>query len=349
MIPTLQEIANALGVSKATVSFALRNSPKIPLETRQKVQEAATRMGYKPNALVGVFMSHLRASRPVAYQATLAWATSHSSEEGWTTNRAAARYYEGAKIRCEERGYRLEIFWTRQPGMTRRRQKEIFDARGIRGVLVNSLPASMGHISLDFSHLAALTCGYSVVRPNIDRVACDIYRTVLMLLRKARFFGYKRIGVLYPQFLDQRMDYLITAAVHTFALHLPRNREVISLIFDGKIDSSSAIKQWLDRERPDFVMGQSAHYAGLIRETGRKIPEDIGFALLERAPDAEDYAGMNQNHELTGAYAADLVIQKIQMNEFGLPTHPRITLVQADWIDGPTVRHIAPLRGKSST
>ncbi len=47
--PTLVDIANATGVSKATVSLVLRNSPTIPKRTHERVLEAAKNLGYVYN------------------------------------------------------------------------------------------------------------------------------------------------------------------------------------------------------------------------------------------------------------------------------------------------------------
>jgi DNA-binding LacI/PurR family transcriptional regulator len=50
---TSRQIADRLGVSQATVSRVLRNAPgyQYSLETRQRIQEEAKRMGYRPHAI----------------------------------------------------------------------------------------------------------------------------------------------------------------------------------------------------------------------------------------------------------------------------------------------------------
>ncbi len=51
---TMQDIARAAGVSQSTVSRVLNDTPtSVPIaaETRQRVQEVATRLGYRPNPL----------------------------------------------------------------------------------------------------------------------------------------------------------------------------------------------------------------------------------------------------------------------------------------------------------
>ena len=47
--PTLRSLAEITGLGISTVSQALRNSPEIASETRERVQLAAKQMGYRPN------------------------------------------------------------------------------------------------------------------------------------------------------------------------------------------------------------------------------------------------------------------------------------------------------------
>ena len=48
---TLEDIASATGVSRATVSRALNDHPDISEATKQRVSEAARSMGYHANLL----------------------------------------------------------------------------------------------------------------------------------------------------------------------------------------------------------------------------------------------------------------------------------------------------------
>lgn len=56
---TIYDIANKLNLSASTVSRALQNNKIINIETRKKVQECATEMGYRSNA----FASNLRTQK----------------------------------------------------------------------------------------------------------------------------------------------------------------------------------------------------------------------------------------------------------------------------------------------
>jgi DNA-binding LacI/PurR family transcriptional regulator len=48
---TIQDVANAAGVSPSTISRALADSPRVKLETRRRVQQLAQEMGYMPSAI----------------------------------------------------------------------------------------------------------------------------------------------------------------------------------------------------------------------------------------------------------------------------------------------------------
>lgn len=51
MAGTLDQVAKIAGVSRATVSRVVNNSPKVSPETREKVQNAIEESGYKPHAV----------------------------------------------------------------------------------------------------------------------------------------------------------------------------------------------------------------------------------------------------------------------------------------------------------
>ncbi|MCP8690207.1 LacI family DNA-binding transcriptional regulator, partial [Marinobacterium sedimentorum] len=46
---TLQDIADHLGLSRATVSRALNDFPEVNAKTKALVREAAHKLGYRPN------------------------------------------------------------------------------------------------------------------------------------------------------------------------------------------------------------------------------------------------------------------------------------------------------------
>ena len=51
----MKYIATQAGVSQATVSLCLANHPRIPSETREKIQAVALSLGYQPNPDVAAY------------------------------------------------------------------------------------------------------------------------------------------------------------------------------------------------------------------------------------------------------------------------------------------------------
>ena len=76
---TLQQIARAADCSIATVSYALRDDPRIRPETRAAVQKVAAQLSYRPNPRFVALMSHICNSRPVAAGERIAFVWVHTS------------------------------------------------------------------------------------------------------------------------------------------------------------------------------------------------------------------------------------------------------------------------------
>src|SRR5436190_12771892 len=71
-VPTLRSLAAALGLSRTTVSDALRGSPRVDPATAVRVRKAARDAGYRRNPLAGALMSELRRSRGTTFRGVLA-------------------------------------------------------------------------------------------------------------------------------------------------------------------------------------------------------------------------------------------------------------------------------------
>src|ERR1700748_1389319 len=112
----MEDIAFAAGVSRSTVSRALRNDPRLKSETCARVQKMAAELGYRPNPFVATLMADLQRKRRPSTSSTLAVVTPHPSREGWRRqNPSFVDYFEGAKERAASQGYALETFWLREP------------------------------------------------------------------------------------------------------------------------------------------------------------------------------------------------------------------------------------------
>src|ERR1051325_4692375 len=156
--PSMQDIAERARVSRATVCLALRNDPRLLAATRERVQTIARELGYRPDPVMSLHMARVQARKPVKEVGTLGFITAFPTRLGWrNTSGLYLDYFEGASERAHQLGYRIEEIWSKEAGMTGKRLTSILHARNIRGLLIAPLPASHGHLSLDWSQFAAAT------------------------------------------------------------------------------------------------------------------------------------------------------------------------------------------------
>ncbi len=107
---TQSDVAKKAGVHISTVSLALRNHPRIPVETRNRIHKIAKELGYTPDPMLSALANYRERGRPVTFHGTLAWIAATADDFDWRKSEHYTRYFQGAKNRAAERGYKLEPF-----------------------------------------------------------------------------------------------------------------------------------------------------------------------------------------------------------------------------------------------
>jgi LacI family transcriptional regulator len=347
--PTLTDIARELGYSKNTISLALRGSPQIPAATRERVQEAADRLGYRPNAVVSQLMAQLRSARTSRLQATLALVNANLDRDAFKSHPTVPIYVEGCESRAASLGYDFDRFWMHDPDLTAERWLRILGTRGIKGVVLvglmdtNHLPA---HLRRVWERLPCVVTGVRTRDPALSYSCVDHYNLALVAFERALALGYQRPGLVLDDVIDALVERRFSAGYITGQRTLPKAQQ---LPVFGDVNGprrAEAFRAWLDRHRPDVVFTLYNSVLGWLRAAGRRIPEDIGVIQLEWRASRPDIAGMNQHNRVTGEAAVDMVVSQIHRNEAGVQEFPRATLIGATWVDGASVRrHGRPAPG----
>ncbi len=76
---------------------------------------------------------------------------------------------------------------------------------------------------------------------------------------------------------------------------------------------------WLNQYRPEVILTIHAEIKAWISSLGLSVPDDVGLVQLDKSSETSEWAGMQQNSELIGRAAVDLLIGQIHRNESGLP------------------------------
>src|SRR5687768_9296979 len=102
-LPTMRELAALAGCSQTAVSLALRNHPRIPLSTRNRILAIAKKTGYTRDPLVSTLMTQLRSSRKARTVEKLAMLTWW--DKPGPQNPRGLALHEGMNERARHLGY----------------------------------------------------------------------------------------------------------------------------------------------------------------------------------------------------------------------------------------------------
>jgi LacI family transcriptional regulator len=341
--PTIQDVADAAGVSKATVSRYLNHHPHMSASTRQKVEDAIAKLDYHLNPLVAALMGEVRKNQVGGQGMVFGWINTMEQRDAWTTIPYMMGLFEGARQWALSSGCRLEVFWTRDKNMSPSRLQQILETRGIRGLLIP--PASNIHAALpgfDWSRFAvvALSPSHRGGYPW-HSVATHSVLNLELIMARLREKGYSRIGLAWA-------DVQSASDFHSFSgrylydqFQKPKKDRLDPLVYADDFLSDSTQKdftRWLERQRPDALICCDHRMKENLESRGLSVPDHIGLVHLNLASDVKDWTGMQVHSETKGHAAVDLLRAEVGHNHLGLPPEPRQILIPGEWVEGETTR-----------
>jgi LacI family transcriptional regulator len=179
----LKDIADRTGFSTNTVSLALRDSPRIPAETRQLIRQTAASLNYLPNFIAKSLVS--RETKTIGLVLTD------------ITNPTLTQTAQAIELALAERGY-ATLFATSNNNLTEEKKVlELVRSRQVDGILIYPT----GHRQID--HIRALRlANYPVVLlvgdpdAGVDAVCVDELRGAYKATKHLIDIGHKRIGLI---------------------------------------------------------------------------------------------------------------------------------------------------------
>ena len=341
---TMSLIAERAGVSKNTVSLALRDDPQISKATRARVAKIAGALGYAKNPVVAQLMVELRKAHPAGYRRTLALINANLDARAFSRHPTIPVYVEGCRRRAEFHGYRLDEFWLHEPELNGERLNRILTARGIRGALVvglmkeNQLPGTFAPV---WDNVAAVVTGVRTRNPTLPFCCVDHHALVLQAVEQALALGYERPALAVDARIDRLVEGRFSSGMWVGQQALAARQRVPAFLeVEEARGDPGVFERWLRRHEPDVIFTLYNVVRVWLEALGRRIPRDIGLIQLERRRDNRDWAGMDQHNDLTGEAAVDMLVGMLHNNECGVPAFPRATLVSGSWVPGGTVRGI---------
>ncbi len=332
---TYSDIAEALGISKMTVSYAMRNDPRIPEATRRRVQEKAEELHYQRDPLLSALSTYRHGSGTAGNKAALAWINLCRQPDKLREQKVFSLYWEGAYHAAHELGYHLEEFrWSELPLP---RMHSILKARGIRGIVLAPTPPHESPSpdqlqAFPWQDYAVVRFGESLRALNVNFVSSAQVSNTILAFEQIQQRGYRRIG-----FAGQYLRHRLFSAGYLWAQQaLPRSRQLRPLFLPDEpaADRTRQLASWLEKQQPDAIICSAPGLLQMLQQLGRRIPEEIGLASMSRHDNPID-AGINQKAEAIGRTAVQSLVSQLNENSFGFPEAPKEILVEGCWTDGP--------------
>ncbi len=339
---TIRSLAQQLNISVATVSEALRHSPRVRAETRERVLQLADKLGYHANPLLGAALSAVRRSRHQGFSGVLALVdvTSDERTELMLFHREVVR---GAAARALELGFRAETFWIgpKPPALSVTRLNSVLRARCIPGAIFLPFDRRQDFSAFDLSQIAAVGMDHRLLQPSLHTIQPDHYLSMRRALTILTERGYQRIGLALEARKDERVDHKWSSGFISF-FRVHGHTLAVPPLVAPKLDQKT-FATWFKKHRPDVIIGHEQGMVDWLEALKLRVPEDVGFFRINVTERSRPCAGLDLLPQRLGATAVETVVGMLHRREQGTPRFPLSISLDAEFVDGPTLRP-APTR-----
>lgn len=319
-------IAEKAGVSRATVSRALRNHSQLPRSTCERIQSLAEEMGWRPDPEASRLMHYLRETREKKSESTLAILNDHPHRKDLYKDPYTAMLLQSAKKRADILGFRMDEIWLREPGLTARRTTGILRNRGITGVLIPPEVDPLPCIELDWSAFSSVATTTTAQPASMNRVLPDNYGNLCMimeaLLRKKR----KRILLISLRGLEKRTEHCPSNVYHAYTAR-EKSLDMLPVFYWDEVESGKdpgeELRKRFLKAKPDTVIVADQWLLEVLeQQTGTKAGMDYFAASYSNA--GANCPGIDQRPELVGSAAIDMLSAHVIRGESGIPEVPKL-------------------------
>ncbi|MBW0103598.1 LacI family DNA-binding transcriptional regulator [Pseudonocardia sp. KRD291] len=344
---TLASLAAELGVSRTTVSNAYNRPDQLSAPLRERVLEAARRLGYPGPDPVA---RSLRTRKAGAVGLLLTEALSFAFRDPVATG-----FLEGLALACEKAGTGLLLV----PVSPEHSDVDAVYQAGVDGFVVYSVSEDDPHFQAVLQRpLPTVVCDQPSGVPGVDRVGVDDRAGMLTLGRHLSGLGHRRIGVLCMRLGARRQDGpadLDRQTRSTYSVQRERLAGLRDAFAEVGVDwadvpvherfehseaaGAKGAAMLLDA-RPDLtalVCTSDVLAIGALdeaRRRGLRVPEDLSVAGFDGIPEAErlGLTTVRQPFRDKGREAGRLLLERGDRN-----TSEQVTL-PTELIEGTTSR-----------
>jgi LacI family transcriptional regulator len=334
---SMRDIAKVMGISHASVSLAMKNSPSISIKLREAVKERAEELGYCPDPMLAALSNYRLGKSRKSIGAVIGWVNAWKEPEQLRSFKEFDFYWKGATAAAKIHGYRIEEFRLGKE-YTPQRLHQILSARGIHGLLLPPQSNQPDWGDFPWEEYSVVRFGRSLDHPQCHLVTADQVANTMLAFSEIRKRGYRRIGfVTHAADLRVRSHwfeggYLTAQLLVDESERLP----VLEMHHFSVEERKKALAAWLKTNNPDAIITTIPETGHMLRSLDVRVPEDVALAgstILDIPVDA----GIDQQPEEIGRVGFLMLNSIINDGTRGIPKIFRQTLVEGSWVDGKSL------------
>lgn len=333
---THKQIAEVIGVHRATVSLALKGHHSISPALRKRIKALAKKMGYSPDPMLSALAAYRQQNQKAGFKGVLGWLGFSTKDYRWNEIPLFQSYFEGARRAAERFGYEVSVFGLGNTSKELRRLASILRARNISGLLLAPQPQAASSLIFPWEYFSAVTFGYTLAEPSLHLVSSTQLRAVVLAMQKLREHGYQRIGFAFSLQHDERADHNYLAG-YLLECRLNGAPALVATATDYR-DPKGSFHQWLRDERVDVILTGNYNAPRELEASGLRVPEDIAVACPSLPNTELGVAGVIEDAEAIGETAVNVLVAAIQRGERGVPKIPQRILIEGRWVMAPSIR-----------
>lgn len=326
---TMNDVAKDLNVSPSTVSRALRNDQRISSTTRERVQEAVARLGFRVDPGAANLVAHRWNRTKHTGTITVGLIQRNDSVE-------AKRDFPFFEAAAAELGIRFDVM-TITSLQDLQRLPRIMQARGLHAGLlefvlreeeIEPVRELSSLISLVFSnHRQSVEIGPSVVR--------DAYHRVMDALHEMVARGYRRIGLCLPvsQSGVNEMGDQMQAAFLWARKQLGTKGELSLLTYHK--EGLMELRSFIQGRKLQAILDFEGVACSTCRKLGLRIPEDIAYASM--ATRETEIAGIIDTRQKVIQGSLKLLHMMMRTGQMGSDLAMFRQEIRGEWQDAPTL------------
>jgi len=335
--PTVKDVARLAQVHFTTVSLALRDHPRIPAATRERIRQIAEKIGYRRDPLFMALVARRTGARQPMVPPRMAFLSDRPNLAAFDATAHLRYFYEGARQQAEAMGYVCDLLFVGQQALSAAALTEHLQRTGTHGVIIAAFEPQRGPFEMDWSNYAVVKIDARFMAPTATFVSNDQMQVVRLAYRKLRELGYRRVGMVVNRHDEEVTWGLYSEGCYVEQNSLPPDERIPPLYFGYDIQmehGAPQLRAWVQRHRVDAVMANLNTIRQVAETAGFAVPRQLACACLGlNAPDPQ-LAGVVQNHRVVGQKAAEALALSLKIGERGVPESPSFTYVEGCWQDG---------------